>query len=79
MSQQPTDNRVPSVAQRVVTVYTKAPKFFIDATDQYGNVERHTARGHRVAEYGQFVAVFDHESTTVLAVKLSDVVAFGKV
>lgn len=81
MSQQPmaaSSSTVPGT-QRTVTVYAKAPKFYIESSDQYGNVERRTARGARVCEYGGYVTVLDHDSSVVLGVKSNDVVCFGKV
>lgn len=76
MSQmQPTD----TVTQRTITVYAKAPKFFIESTDQYGAVGRRTARGDRVCEYGGYVTVLDHEGKVILGVKSNDVICFGKV
>lgn len=81
MSPQPmaaSDNRV-SGTQRTITVYAKAPKFYIDSSDRYGTVERRTARGARVCEYGGYVAVLDHDNSVILAVKSNDVICFGKV
>lgn len=64
---------------RQVVVYKKAPKFYIEASDQYGNAERRTARGSRVCEYGGYVTVLDHADKVVLAVKSNNVICFGKV
>lgn len=79
MSQQATDSRVAGAVQRTITVYAKPPKFYIESSDQYGNVVRRSARGARVCEYGGYVTVLDHESNVVLGVKSNDVVCFGKV
>ena len=71
-------NTVPGT-QRTVTVYAKAPKFYIESSNQYGNAVRRTARGNRVCEYGGYVTVLDHDHNVVLGVKSNDVVCFGKV
>lgn len=78
MSLQPMASSVPGTP-RTFTVYAKAPKFYIESSDQYGKVERRTARGARVCEYGGYVAVLDHDNNVILGVKSNDVVCFGKV
>ena len=67
------------VPSRQTFVYKKAPKFYIEFYDQYGNGERRTARGSRVCEYGGYVTVLDHDDKVVLAVKINNVICFGKV
>ena len=78
MSLQPMAPSVPGTP-RTFTVYAKAPKFYIESSDQYGKVERRTARGACVCEYGGYVAVLDHDHNVILGVKSNDVVCFGKV
>lgn len=69
----------PRTPIHTTVVYAKAPKFYIESTDQYGNGERRTARGARVCEYGGYVAVLDHDHNVVLGVKSNNVICFGKV